>query len=167
MRSSILMIVTASEVLMIKRRSFFLLTMFILAPLAGCQSVTPGLETLVPDITGNEKDIKGEVQWNFAAVSGDIVTLSLSDAQGVLIGLELRPAPGAKHVPFELATGKAQSTRCRSGGSCRYEASLKRGETVKARGQIYYTPTSTPLVVMETVGMTPGDSPQLPKPVYQ
>lgn len=125
-----------------------LLALFAFAALAGCQSITSGFESVLP----SGKSIKGEVQWGFAALDGDIVTVEFSDASGVIVVQELLPTPGAKHVPFDLVAAKSDMTRCQSGGSCRYSATLMRGELAKARGQIYYTPTSTPLVLLDEVG---------------
>ncbi|WP_146006522.1 hypothetical protein [Cohaesibacter celericrescens] len=133
------------------------------AVFSGCQSISSGLGTVIP--TG--KSIQGEVQWAFAALDGDIITLNFSDASGVIVAQELLPAPGAKHLPFNLVAAKNDLTRCQSGGSCRYSATLMRGEVLKARGHIYYTPTSTPVVVLSETGRSPDASAAMPKPVYQ
>ena len=135
-----------------------LLSVAMLVTLSACQTITDGI---VP--TG--KRVLGEVQWGFAASSGDIVTIELSDHQGVMVAQELLPTPGAKHVPFDLVAAKDDLTRCKAGGSCRYRAKLLRGDIPKAVGEIYYTGTSRPVVRLITAADIPAAPAGQPEPV--
>lgn len=152
--------------------------------LSGCQTLTPNLESLSPaNLTSSGKDVHGEVQWDFAAEAGDHVLFQFEDAAGVMESQDLVPAPGAKHVPIAFSLSKNEMTRCRSGGSCRYSAQLKRGEVIKAHAQIYYSPSAQPLLLLDTPQLAGANLPSgkavstdnligpetdaLPKPVYQ
>ena len=148
------------------RVSFIAACALMVGVLAGCQTVTQSVSNLVP--TG--KSYKGEVQWDFAAIDGDIITLELSDGRGALVAQELLPVPGAKHIPFEITAGKTDLTRCQASGACRYSAKLLRGTATMAQGQIYYGQSSRPVIALGTVSVTPETSvfsEALPKPVYR
>ncbi|WP_316861510.1 hypothetical protein [uncultured Cohaesibacter sp.] len=154
--------------------------------LAGCQSIETSMGDM-GDVLSSEPTITGEVQWGFAARSGDVVFVALQEARGTLRSVEIVAAPGVKHVSFGLKASTADRTRCQAGGTCRYLAELRNGETVMATGFAYYTTSSHPVIEISPAGFAPetGDLPlksgaqpnvqpvktgnlqPLPKPVYQ
>nr|WP_321458124.1 hypothetical protein [uncultured Cohaesibacter sp.] len=161
-----------------------LCALLLMASLAGCRTVPIGMDEM-DDMLGQTPDIKGEVQWNFAATSGDLVLVGLQDAAGVIKSAKVIPPPGAKHVDFSLSISKSDRTKCLSRGSCRYSAELREGQTLKARGFIYFTTTLNPIIEIsqegtipqtvsasapnqpQTSGGAPVQKQQLPKPVYR
>ena len=162
--------------------------LLLLAALAGCRAVPMGMEE-VGDMLQSSEPLRGEVIWDFAAMSGDEVVVGLTDAAGVLEETSVIPVPGVKHVDFSLSVSERDRTKCASRGSCRYSAELRSGDRVKARGFIYYTTSLHPLIELGSSDMAPeamaagapnggalpsqsGAAPSvqrqvLPKPVYR
>nr|WP_321462709.1 hypothetical protein [uncultured Cohaesibacter sp.] len=161
---------------MVYRKTASLPALFLLTMLAACSSAPMGMEE-VGDMLTSDEAIAGEVQWDFAATSGDVVEISLQDAASALKQVEIIPAPGVKHVDFTMQIGKNDRTKCASRGSCRYSAQLRSGDMVKARGFAYYTTTIHPFITLDSstdgaLQPLPDNgqviTPQaLPEPVYQ
>lgn len=115
------------------------------ALLAGCQSITSNVEEWMPSAG---KHIEGEVRWDMASRAGDVMQVALQDGAGVLDYDELQLAPGTRNTAFSLSVTDSMHKRCVSSGSCHYVARLMRGELAIQSGDIYYTPTTTPTIMM-------------------
>lgn len=129
--------------------------LFLLTALAGCRSVTMGMDG-IGDMMPSNEEVSGEVQWEFAAKSGDVVLVGLQDGAGMLKQTRVIPAPGVKHVDFALSVNDNDRTKCASRGSCRYSAQLISGESIKASGFIYYNTTSHPIVLLNGTAARTG-----------
>nr|WP_319516085.1 hypothetical protein [uncultured Cohaesibacter sp.] len=136
---------------MIDFKTASLPALFLLTALAGCRSVTMGMDD-ISEMLPSSEGVSGEVQWDFAATNGDVILVGLQDGAGVLEETKVIPTPGVKHVDFDLSVTKNDRTKCASRGSCRYSAQLVSGENVKASGFAYYTPTLHPTILLNSAG---------------